>query len=118
MMENAEAIMFDPKHPEFRPLFFIKPDSMSPKDIKRAEKSGICIVECADPEAIRQCQPLPLSTVNAQARAALEFIRFVVSYPNQAAVWTKGDVAKSFVELLLRSEKPAETEQVKPVKKV
>lgn len=93
------------------PLFLIKPGSMKRRDIIRAEKqSGICIVECAEPEAARY-QELPISyNLDDQARAALSLMRSVISSPT--VDFKRGDLTKWFVDALLSWNQP---KQVLPV---
>lgn len=96
-----------------KPLFLVKPGSVSRKDISRAERqSGICIIECAEPESARY-QELPMTyNLNDQARAALSLMRMVVS--SQVVDFKRGDLTKWFVEALLAWDK--KPTQVQPVK--
>jgi hypothetical protein len=87
-----------------KPLFLVKPGSVSRKDIARAEKhSGICIVECSEPETARY-QELPMAyDLNDQARAALSLMRMVVSA--NTVDFKRGDLTKWFIDALLQWDK-------------
>lgn len=94
-----------------KPLFLVKPGSVSRKDIERALRhSGVCIVECAETEAARYSEP-PLGTdLNEQARAALSLMRMVIASPS--AEFKRGELTKWFVDAILNGRVP---EKVPPV---
>lgn len=96
-----------------RPLFVVKPNTMSRKDIQRAEKlAGICIVECGEPEACRFLEAPPTANLDEQARAALALMRVILSA--QKTDFSRGEMTKFFVDFLLNNKTP---EQVMPVKR-
>jgi hypothetical protein len=96
---------------KYRPVFLVKPGTISPRDIKRTEKqAGICIVECSDPESARFLDAPLDQDIDAQAAAALRLMRFVVSH-NETS-FTKGTLMKWFLEVLMTQPAPA------PVKRV
>lgn len=66
--------------PKIRPIFIVKPGTMSREDIQRAEdQGGICIVECSEPEAARFLDPPMLSAdYDAQMTAAWRLMRYVI----------------------------------------
>ena len=100
-----------------KPLFLVKPGSISRKDIVRAERhSGICIVECSEPESARY-QELPMQyDLPDQARAALSLMRNVLE--SSTPTFQRGDLTKWFVQALLQWDKKiAETPKVPPVKR-
>lgn len=99
---------------QLKPLFVVKPGSVSRKDIMRAERhSGICIVECAEPEAARY-QELPIMhNLDDQARAALSLLRMVIH--SQSVDFKRAELTKWFVQQLLEGHSPA---QVLPTKTV
>jgi len=95
-----------------RPLFLVKPGTVSRRDIARAEKqSGICIVECSDTESARFCEPPLHANLDDQARAALSLLRMVLT--QQSVDFKRGDLTKWFAQALLDGKRP---EPVKPVK--
>jgi hypothetical protein len=97
---------------QLRPLFLAKPGSISRKDISRAERfCGICIVECADPEASRFCEPPLGANLDEQARAALSLMRIVLNH--SSTTFTRGDLTKWFTEQLLSWNAPATVKKVK-----
>ncbi len=86
-----------------KPLFLIKPKSMSPRDIRRAEKlAGICIAECEAPEQARFLEPPLDATIDAQARAALALMRYVIdNTTNPSTIFYGANLVKWFVEKLI-----------------
>jgi hypothetical protein len=97
----------DAAHRMLKPMFLVKPGTVSRRDINRAEKhSGILIIECADPDAARY-QELPLQyDLDDQARAALSLMRVVISSPSPN--FTRGELTKWFVEQLMNWDKKPE----------
>ena len=96
-----------------KPMFLVKPGTVSRKDIARAERhSGICIIECAEPESARY-QELPLMyDLNDQARAALSLMRSVIASPTPD--FKRGDLTRWFIEALLAwGNKPGQVPTVK-----
>lgn len=95
-----------------RPLFLIKPGTMSRKDISRAERlAGICIVECGEPDAARFCEAPLGADLDEQARAALSLMRTVISHPDTN--FTRGSLTKWFVAELLTWKQPPKVPLVK-----
>jgi hypothetical protein len=93
-----------------RPLFLVKPGSVSKKDIRRVEKlCGICMVECSDPDAARYSEPPLGADLNEQARAALSLMRRVMSMPGN---FSKADLMQWFINELITWKTP---EKVPPV---
>jgi hypothetical protein len=96
-----------------RPLFLTKPQTISRRDINRAEKlCGICIVECADPDATRFCEPPLGADLDEQARAALTLMRVIVN--SDAANFTRAELTKWFVQELFLWKQPQTVKRVKP----
>lgn len=110
---KGATMMSDESKLTVRPLFLVKPNSMSREDIQRAEEqTGICIVECAEPESARFVEPPIDVDISAQARAALLTFRAVVR--NSAGTFYKTDIMKWFIDVIL--EQPA-VQRVATVKK-
>lgn len=85
-----------------KPMFLVKPDTVSRRDINRAEKHcGICIIECADPDSARYSEAPLGADLDEQARAALSLMRKVLSVTDQN--FTRGQLTKWFVEEILHS---------------
>lgn len=83
-----------------RPLFLVKPKSMSRRDINRAEKmSGICIVECAEPDTARYSEPPLDAQIDLQARAALSLMRIIMRSNN--TTFYRQDITKWFIDAIL-----------------
>lgn len=100
---------------KLKPLFLVKPGSVSRKDIHRAEKQcGICIVECADPEASRYSEPPLTANLDEQSRAALSLMRMVLRSPNTD--FKRAELVKWFVDILIGERPPLEVPTVKAVK--
>jgi hypothetical protein len=105
---------------KWHPLLLVKPKTMSRQDIRRAEKlGGICVVECAEPETARFVEaPLHVGT-DALAGAALALVRFLQGQP-QGSNFGRNEIAKWYVDFILKSAGPAGTPAVPtvpPVKK-
>lgn len=99
-----------------KPLFLVKPGTMSRADIRRAEKlAGVCIVECADPEGSRYSDPPIDAEIDVQARAALSLLRVILR--QESPTFHRGDLTKWFVNALLESRPPAPIAPVVSVKK-
>lgn len=82
-----------------KPLFIVKPGSMSRNDISRAERqAGICVVECAEPDAVRFLDSPPDAGMDLQARAALSLTRMITNSPGP---FQRGELLKWFVDQLL-----------------
>ena len=82
-----------------KPLFLVKPDTMSRADIRRAERlCGICIVECKTPDEARFLDPPLDAQIDVQARAALALTRIVVQH--QETTFTRSTLLKWFVSHL------------------
>jgi hypothetical protein len=97
---------------KLRPLFLIKPGTMSRKDIGRAERMcGICIAECSDTDSARYSEPPLGADLNEQSRAALSLMRKVLSSPS--ADFKRGELTKWFVEEILTWQRPANVPAVK-----
>lgn len=76
-----------------KPLFLVKPGTMSRADIRRAEKlAGVCIVECADPEGSRYSDPPIDAEIDVQARAALSLLRVILR--QESPTFHRGDLTK------------------------
>ena len=99
-----------------RPMFLVKPGTVSRKDINRAERlCGVCIVECAQPDSARYSEAPLGADLDEQARAALSLMRMILS--SQSPNFTRGDLTKWFVDILLASHKqPESVGRVKPTK--
>lgn len=96
-----------------RPLFVVKPATISRRDINRAEKmAGIVIVECEEPEACRFLQPPPGANLDEQAQAAIALMRMILV--SQKTDFSRGEMTKFFVDCLLNNKPP---QPVLPVKK-
>ena len=102
--------------PKMKPLFLVKPGSVTRRDISRAERlAGICIIECAEPESARY-QELPMSyDLNDQARAALSLMRNIMTSP--VADFKRAGLTKWFIEALLGWQRPANVPVVPAVKR-
>lgn len=88
------------KEPIVKPLFLIKPRTMSPDDIKRVEEQcGIVIVECEEPDAVRLLEPPVSADISEQARASLQVMRKILALPD--GTMNRGQVTRWFVELML-----------------
>lgn len=63
-----------------KPIFIVKPGTMSRADISKAEEMGhICIVECAEPDEARFVEP-PILGVDddTQKTAAWRLMRYII----------------------------------------
>ena len=96
-----------------KPVFLIPPGSISKRDIRRIEKSGMVIVaECSNAGGARFLDPPPLAvSLDARAAAAYELFRFIQHHSNSQ--FYKSEIVKWFVDILLREQK---IEKVKTVK--
>ena len=93
------------ENPRLKPLFLVKPKTMSRRDIRRAEQqAGICIVECADPESARYSEPPLGANLDDQARAALSLFRMVMGA--QMVEFKRSELMKWFIEALLKGAPP------------
>jgi hypothetical protein len=101
--------------PRLKPLFLIKPKTISAKDIRRAEKqAGICIVECTEPEQARFLEPPINAEIDVQARAALTLMRYILDNTNNSSVTFNGSMlVKWFTNALLHESRPAAVPKVK-----
>lgn len=105
MMEEKKATLL-------KPLFLVKPGTVSQKDIRRAERlTGIVFVECSEPDSARYMEPPLHVGIDAQSRAALSLVRIIMKHPN--ADLNRGAITKWFVELLMDGEVPTPVEKVK-----
>jgi len=99
-----------------KPLFLVKPQSVSRKDIIRAEKHcGICIIECSDPDASRYSEPPLGANLDEQARAALSLLRMIMA--SQSPDFKRSELTKFFVNALLNGSRPQSVSPVSEVKK-
>lgn len=95
-----------------RPLFVVKPNTVSRKDIQRAERlAGICIIECGEPEACRFLEAPAGANLDEQARAALALMRVILSA--NKTDFSRGEMTKWFVEFLLNNKPPQQVESVR-----
>lgn len=82
-----------------KPLFIVKPGTMSKRDILRAEKQAfICVVECSEPDSVRFLEAPPDAGLDVQARAALSLMRMVT---NGTGPYQRGELLKWFVDQIL-----------------
>ncbi len=101
-----------PQNKKLRPLFLTKPKTISREDIKRAERlCGICIVECAEPDATRFCEPPIGMDLDTQARAALTLMRTIVNHESQN--FSRAELTKWFVKELISWNQPNSVPVVK-----
>lgn len=107
------------KSARLKPLFLIKPNSMSARDIRRAEKlAGICIAECEAPEAARFLEPPIDADIDVQARAALSLMRYIVTETSTTTAMFYGStLIKRFVDMVIASPRPPVVPHVKEVKR-
>ncbi len=98
-----------------KPLFLITPGSMTPRDIRRAEKEcGIVIAECKDPTQVRCLEPPIDAEISVQARAALALARMLVNYEGHSAItFNKGELVQFFTRALINSDQPQHVTKVK-----
>lgn len=103
---------------KFYPLLLVKPKTMTRADIRRAEKlGGICVVECSEPETSRFVEPPALIGGDVLAHAAITLTRFIMSQPSPMK-FDRNEIAKWFVDLLLKGHQPGTTTQVQAVQPV
>jgi hypothetical protein len=96
------------------PVFIVKKDTISPKDIRRMERlAHICVVESTDVHAVRLLEPPEDADVPAQARAALQLFRIVKDHGN--TTFYRSDLTKWFLNFLMDAP-PDRVERVKKVK--
>lgn len=94
------------------PVMLIKPGTMEPQDIKRAEEAGfILILECTEPEAARFLELPASADIDAQARAALSLMRTVMA--TAPASYGRSDLARLWAHILLNEQAPASVPAVK-----
>lgn len=99
-----------------KPLFIVKPKTISRRDIKRAEEhAGICIVECSDPDSTRFLDPPPAADLDVQARAAISLMRMINK--SSAVQFQRSELNKWFVDMMLDwKAQPATVPPVQPPK--
>lgn len=91
--------------PDPKPIFLVKPNTISKEDIKRAERmASVCIVECTEPEAARFLVPPPLGDISAQGVAALRVLQWVATNANGTVY--RSDLTNYFTRLILEQAKP------------
>jgi len=104
-----------------KPLFIVKPKTMSRRDIKRVEKlTGLCIIECAEPESCRLLEPPVDAGIDVQAKAALSLMRYIindVTVSNTNGSYYKATLIMRFVDAIVNASRPAPVAGVKSVKK-
>lgn len=99
-----------------KPLFLVKPNTMSRDDINRAEtEAHIVIVECAEPEHVRLMDPPIDAQIDMQARAALDLMRVVAT--SASAQYSRDWLVTWFVNALMRERRPEPVKRVEKVKK-
>ena len=99
---------------KLKPLFVVKPKTMTRRDINRAEKhAGIIVVECEDPEQARFLEPPIDAEIDVQARGALDLMRVVAS--GTTINYSRDWLVTWFVNALMRERRP---EPVKRIEKV
>jgi hypothetical protein len=97
---------------KLKPVLVVPPKSISRDDIEKVEaQGGFLVVECADPDAARFLFPPPEADLDQQAQAALALMRMVLS--SQAHTFTRGDLTRWFVDVLLNAPQP---KPIKPIK--
>jgi hypothetical protein len=97
-----------------KPMFVVKPKTISRRDIKRAqEQCGICIIECSDPDSARYSEPPIMADIDEQSRAAYSLLRMIVTTGTSSTSFYKGDLIKFFVNSLLNDKRPVETTPVR-----
>jgi hypothetical protein len=104
---------------KWHPLLIVKPKTMSRTDIRRAEKlGGICVVECADPETARFVEPPVHMGGDAMAVAAVSLVRYVLAQSSGSVTITPNQIARWYVDILLKGSSPATSPSVAPVASV
>lgn len=84
--------------------------------MRRAEKqTGLCIVQCTDPDAVRMLEPPIDAEIPAQARAALSLFRYIkdTGTSNTSSTFYKGDLLRWFVDALCKEPTPPPVASVK-----
>ena len=88
---------------KMKPMMIVPPKTFSEGDLQLLRDNGICIVETADPAAVRFVDPLPVvSSRSEMERAAIALSRKLLTKGH--CPWndtTLGDIARMFADLLL-----------------
>lgn len=101
---------------KLKPMFVIKPKTMSRRDINRAEKAcGIVIIECAEPEDARFLEAPIDAEIDIQARGALDLMRVIVT--GTTTHYSRDWMVTWFVNALMRERKPEPVKRIAPVRK-
>ena len=91
--------------PNAKPLFLIKPGTIKKEDIARVERhSGVCIVECEDPEGARFLTQLPTGDISAQGYAALKVLDWIASQ-TETSIY-RSQITQYFTRLIIEQAKP------------
>lgn len=91
--------------PDPKPLFLVKPGTMTQEDIKRAERMAcVCIVECAEPEAARYLVPPLAGDITAQGVAALRVLQWIAD-TDASQIW-KNQITSYFTKLIIQQAQP------------
>lgn len=101
---------------KLKPLFLVKPGSVSRVDIRRAERlAGVCIIECTEPDSTRYSEPPLGANLDDQARAALSLMRIVIN--SNSASFQRSELTKWFVAELLSWNRPRNSQTTAQVAK-
>lgn len=91
--------------PDPKPLFLVKPGTISKEDIKRAERMAcVCIVECSEPEAARYLVPPLQGDITAQGVAALKVLQWIAEL-DSSQIW-KNQITTYFTKLIIAQAQP------------
>lgn len=114
-VDGEEGMSDEQKALKVKPLFLVKPKTIGAEDIKRAEDAtGICIIECSEPEAARFVEPPVMADMDAQARAAISLMRYIVdNTQGYSSTFYGSMLIKHFVDILMYSPKPQSVAKVK-----
>lgn len=91
--------------PDPKPIFLVKPGTVSKEDIKRAERMAcVCIVECTEPEAARFLIPPPVGDISAQGIAALKVMHWLSTKADTTVY--KSTLTNFFTQLMVEQATP------------
>jgi hypothetical protein len=71
--------MSAPPEKKMKPVIIIPKKVMTKEDIKELRANGFCVVEAADPSAVRFIEPPPTGGYRLQERAAIKLCRAILS---------------------------------------
>lgn len=89
-----------------KPIIILPPDTMSEEHIKALVENGLCVVVSTNPEAVKFLDPIPsMAGRTAVEDAAIQLSRKVLNRGYWSSDDTRGTLARTYVELLVKGTK-------------